>query len=256
MLSLLLAAGGAAISAWADEVPDFEREARIVEQVEPYLFEGEPLWLEGGGREFLAVHIEVEEADGTVILLHGRDVHLDEEELIGPLRTGLAERGWATLSLQMPVLAKGKTYYDYLPILGYAHPRIEAAIDYLESRGVSRIILAAHSCGVHMANDWMNSVAEPRIDGYIAMGLGVTDVGQDLKTPFPIGRLSVPVLDIYGTGEYPRPLAMVPHRQELLRQNGNPLSAQVPVEGATHFFRGYGDVMIGKLADWLDGFSR
>lgn len=252
---LLVTAYSGSVSAKGDEWPDYERETRINEQVEPYLFDGDAVWLSDGEREFLTVQIKVDDSRGAVILLHGRDVHLDEEELIGPLRIGLAEHGWDTLSVQMPVLEKGKTYFDYLPILKYAHPRIEAAIRYLEEQGASRIVLAAHSCGVHMANDWMNSISEPPIDGYIAMGLGTTDAGQELKTPFPIGKLKIPVLDIYGTKEYPRPLAMVPYRQKLLERNGNPLSAQVSVEGASHFFRGYGPTMVGKLAEWLDGFD-
>lgn len=244
------------VPALGDDVPDYDREARINEQVEPYLFDGDAVWLSDGEREFLSVHIEAEDSRGAVILLHGRDVHLDEEELIGPLRVGLSEHGWDTLSVQMPVLGKGKTYFDYLPILKYAHPRIEAAARYLEEQGAARIVLAAHSCGVHMANDWMNRIPDPPIDGYIAMGLGTTDIGQDLQTPFPIGDLAIPVLDIYGTREYPRPLEMVPYRQELLKQNGNPLSMQIPVDGATHFFHGYGEVMVGKLAEWLDGFGQ
>ena len=244
-----------AIPALGDDVPDYSREARINEQIEPYLFDGDAVWLFDGEREFLSVYIEADDSRGAVILLHGRDVHLDEEELIGPLRVGLSEHGWDTLSVQMPVLEKGKTYLDYLPILKYAHPRIEAAIRYLAEQGATRIVLAAHSCGVHMANDWMNSTSDPPIDGYIAMGLGTTDIGQDLQTPFPIGNLAIPVLDIYGTREYPRPLEMVPYRQELLKQNGNPMSMQIPVEGATHFFRGYGQVMVEKLAEWLDGFE-
>lgn len=245
-----------AIPALGDDVPDYGREARINEQIEPYLFDGDAVWLSDGEREFLSVHIEVEDSRGAVILLHGRDVHLDEEELIGPLRVGLSEHGWDTLSIQMPVLEKGKTYLDYVPILKYAHPRIEAAVRYLEEQGAARIVLAAHSCGVHMANDWMNSISDPPIDGYIAMGLGTTDIGQELQTPFPIGNLAIPVLDIYGTREYPRPLQMVPYRQELLKQNGNPMSMQIPVEGATHFFRGYGQIMVEKLAEWLEGFGQ
>ncbi len=255
-MTMLLCAVILEIPAFGDDVPDYDREARINEQIEPYLFDGDAVWLSDGEREFLSVHIEVEASRGAIILLHGRDVHLDEEELIGPLRVGLSEHGWDTLSVQMPVLEKGKTYYDYVPILKYAHPRIEAAVRYLEEQGATTIVLAAHSCGVHMANDWMNSVSDPPIDGYIAMGLGTTDAGQDLQTPFPIGNLAIPVLDIYGTREYPRPLDMVPYRQELLKQNGNPMSMQIPVEGATHFFHGYGQVMVGKLAGWLDGLGQ
>lgn len=236
-------------------IPDYAREGRIAEQIEPDIFDGEAVWLSADGREFLSIHIPVEAAQGAVLLLHGRDVSPEEQELIGPLRVGLAEAGWTTLALQMPVLAKGGTYYDYLPILRFAHARIEAGIAYLKAQGERRIILAAHSCGAHMANDWLNHTPHPGIDGYIAMGLGTTDAGQDLRTPFPIADLDVPVLDIYGSEEFPRPLAMVPERQELLKRNGHPRSSQVRVAGAGHYFRDYGDEMVVLLGQWLDSLN-
>ena len=238
-----------------DVTPDYEREQRIAEQIEPDIFDGEAVWLSDGDREFLSIHIDVEEAKGAVILMHGRDVSPEEQELIGPLRVGLAEAGWTTLALQMPVLEKGKKYYDYLPILPFAHPRIEAAINFLREQGESPIILAAHSCGAHMTNSWLNTDPGVPIDGYIAMGLGATDSGQDLRTPFPIDRITVPVLDIYGSEEFPRPLSMVDERREMLARNGNPLSAQVVVEGANHYFTGYGDRMVEELSAWLDTLS-
>ena len=232
--------------------PDFEREDRIVEQIAPDIFDGEAVFLTADDREFLAIHIEVDDAKGAIILLHGRDVNAEEQELIGPLRVGLAEQGWTTLSLQMPVLAKGKTYYDYLPILPYAHPRIEAAIDFLKTAGESKVIVAAHSCGAHMANHWLGENGDASIDGYIAMGLGATDAGQDLQTPFPIGDMTVPVLDLYGSEEFPRPMEMRGHRQQLLAQNGNPLSAQIELEGADHYFKGKGEEAMEIITNWLN----
>jgi len=235
----------------ADNLPDYAREQRITEQIEPDIFDGEAVWLNDGDRDFLGIYIYQKNAYGTVLLLHGRDVNAEEQELIGPLRVGLAENGWNTLSLQMPVLAKGKTYYDYLPILDFASTRIDAAISFVESQGERKIIIAAHSCGAHMANNWFNKQSGNSVDGYIAMGLGATDAGQDLKTPFPIANLNIPVLDIYGSDEFPGPLSMVNDRLAMLRENGHPYSEQITVDGANHYFTGYGDMMVEHLSRWL-----
>lgn len=237
---------------YADEIPDYAREQRIAEQIEPQIFDGEAIWLEANGREFLAIHMLSEDPKGTVIILHGRDVSPEDQNVAGPMRVGLAENNWSTLALQMPVLAKGKKYYDYLPILNFAHGRIEAAIIHLRSQGEETIILAGHSCGAHMANHWLNARGDKMIQGYIAIGLGTTDAGQDLKTPFPIGNMTVPVLDIYGSEEYPRPLAMVPERQDLIEQNGNASSAQIKVDGANHYFSEAGEVLTERVLEWLD----
>ena len=240
------------LPAFADQLPDYEREQRIAEQIEPQIFDGEAVWLEADDREFLAIHMQADDSKGSVIILHGRDVSPEDQNVAGPMRVGLAENGWSTLALQMPVLSKGKKYYDYLPILKFGHQRIEAAIDYLRSFGEETVVLAGHSCGAHMANDWLNLKGDSRIQGYIAIGLGATDAGQDLKTPFPIGNMTVPVLDIYGSEEFPRPLQMAQNRRDLLAQNANASSTQIEVDGANHYFTDAGDQLTEQVLNWLN----
>ncbi len=239
-------------STYADGAPDYDREARIAEQIEPQVFDGEVVWLNDGEREFLSIYTEAEASRGSVLVLHGRDVNPEDLNVAGPVRVALAEQGWSTLAIQLPVLAKGKKYYDYLPILHLAGPRIEAAIAYLKEQENEKVIIAAHSCGAHMANHWLNSHGDDAIDGYIAMGLGATDSGQELKTLFPIGNMRVPVLDIYGENEFPRPLDMVDDRLAMLKMNGHPDSTQIVVEDADHYFANAGDRLSEKILEWLD----
>ncbi len=256
-LTLILLSFCSVINAQSIE-PDYGREARIAEQIEPDIFDGEAQWLTAGERQFLAIYMQADEPKGSVVILHGRDVNPEDANVAGPLRIGLVDAGWSTLAIQMPLLEKGMTYYDYLPILDYAQPRIEAAISFLRDQGEQTVVLAAHSCGVHMANQWLNQKGESMIDGFVAMGLGTTDYGQDLKTPFAMGNMTIPVLDIYGSEEFPRPLAMLKDRQAMLDKNGNPGSTQIAVEGADHYFHDKGDALTEKVAEWLNAmdFSR
>jgi hypothetical protein len=60
-------------------------------------------------------------------------------DTIKPLRTGLTEKGWHTLSVQMPVLGKEAKYYDYVPIFPYSHERIDAAINFYKAKGIDNI---------------------------------------------------------------------------------------------------------------------
>ena len=55
-------------------------------------------------------------AAGGVVVVHGLGVHPDWG-LIGGLRSGLADAGYVTLSVQMPVLAATATRDDYAPTL-------------------------------------------------------------------------------------------------------------------------------------------
>ncbi|MCK5923477.1 MAG: DUF3530 family protein [Methylococcales bacterium] len=239
-------------------VPYYAREERVVEQIEPDIFDGDAVTLSTEKRDFLGIYLEADEPKGSVLVLHGRDVHPEDANVAAPLRIGLAEAGWTTLAIQLPLLQKGSTYYDYVPILGYAHPRIEAAIKFLRDQGQETVIVAAHSCGAHMANSWLNQNGDSAIEGYVAMGLGTTDYRQNLQTPFPLAKMSVPVLDIYGEKEFPRPLAMRADRLAMLKQGGNAGSKQMSVVGADHWFHGEGEVLTEKVAEWLNAtdFSR
>ncbi len=233
---------------------DLEREQRIHDQIVDAIFDGEPLTLNAAGHEFLAIHMmsEAEKKKGAVILLHGRGLHPDQTNIVPPLRVGLAERGWDTLALQMPVLGKEAKYYDYVPILPEAHPRIEAAITFLRKQGVKRIVLIAHSCGAHMAMSWVRKTGDGAIDAYVGIGMGATDYKQPMREPFPLDKMKVPLFDIYGSDDYPAVLRMAPERKAKINRAGNPQSAQQVIAGADHYFGGHNEELVEAVADWLD----
>lgn len=239
--------------AYADESPDYEREARLAEQIVDDLFDGEPVWLEANEHPFLAIHTLNEDAPkGSVVILHGRGYHPDWQEVAGPLRTGLVDAGWSTLSVQMPVLEKGKKYFDYLPLFQFAHQRIEASIRFLREQSDQPVILVAHSCGAHMANDWLNHNDDTLIDGYVILGAGATDYKQEIQTDFPFAKMQVPIFDLYGANEFPRPIAMLPERKELLKLGGNAQSTQQLLPNADHYFHDSGPGLTQAVADWLN----
>ena len=254
----------AAILAWipagltipvpAAPAQDFERERRLEAEIIDTILDGEPVRLDAAGRSFLAIHTEAEAGDGprgAVIVMHGRGFHPDWAEVAGPLRTALPEHGWDTLSLQMPVLEKGAEYYDYVPILPAAFPRIRAGIEFLRARGARAVVLAAHSCSVHMAMAFVRRDGDAGFDGFIGIGMGATDYRQPMREPFPLASMSVPVLDLFGAEDYPAVLGKAPARLAAMRAAGNSLSAQRIVPGAGHFFRDREDALIGAVTQWL-----
>ena len=93
---------------------DLEREQRLAEQTVDAIFDGTPVMLQADGRDFLGIFMAADGLPerGAAIILHGRGTHPDWGQVAGPLRTALPAYGWSTLSLQMPVLEKGATYYD------------------------------------------------------------------------------------------------------------------------------------------------
>ncbi len=246
-----LLAGGAA----AAEVSDLAREQRLREQIVDAILDGEPVDLAVGQRAFLGIYTEAEEKPvrGAAIVLHGRGFHPDWADVAAPLRVGLAERGWHTLSLQMPVLGKDAKYYDYLPVFPEAVPRIEAGIDFLRAQGVAKIALVAHSCGVHMSMAWFERHGDARISAYVGIGMGATDYRQPMPKPFPLARFKVPVLDLYGSADFPAVGRLAPRRWAAMQQAGHPGSRQVVVDGADHYFHDRDEDVLEPVAAWLAG---
>lgn len=235
------------------EASDIEREKRLASQIVDSIMDGEPLFLNSGEHEFLSIYTEADEPAGAVIIMHGRGFHPNWTDVAYPLRVGLVEQGWNTLSLQMPVLGKEAKFYDYLEIMDEAAPRIEAGIDFLKQQGNDRIILIAHSCSVHMTMAWIDAGGMRDIDGLVGIGMGAVDYQQPMKKPFPLEKITVPVLDVYGEEEYPAVIRGAPERLTAIREAGNPKSRQVTVPGANHYFSDEGDALLEVVGPWLQG---
>ena len=253
--ALVLAGGLAAVTVPVHlaAAQDLERERRLEAEIVDMLLDGEPVHLDADGHSFLAIHTEA--GDGgprkAVIVLHGRGFHPDWPEVAGPLRAELPGHGWDTLSLQMPVLGKSARYYDYVPIFPAAFPRIRAGIEYLRTRGADPVVLAAHSCSVHMAMAYARRHGDAGFDGFIGIGMGATDYRQPIHEPLPLAAMSVPVLDLFGDEDYPAVLREASARLAAIRAAGNPRSAQRVVRGAGHFFRDSDEELVDAVAQWL-----
>jgi hypothetical protein len=95
---------------------DYEREQRWAEQTLPTLLVGNAEWLQQkNGHRFLALYTEATAARGAAIIAHGRGWSPDFE-LYGSLRTKLADSGYTTLSIQLPVLGGSGKIGDYIPL--------------------------------------------------------------------------------------------------------------------------------------------
>ena len=232
---------------------DLEREKRLADEIVDMIVDGEPVWLTAEKHSFLAIYTPTTQrhAHGTVIILHGRGMHPDWADVVSPLRTGLPASGWHTLSLQMPVLGKEAKYNDYVPIFPESIPRIQAAIQYLHDTGVKHIVLVAHSCGAHMAMHWIAKNGDKDISAYVGIGMGATDYKQPMQESFPLARMHVPVLDVYGSAEFPQVLNMAPERAAAIRKAGNTQSQQIVIPGADHYFHEHNKELVEVVGEWL-----
>jgi pimeloyl-ACP methyl ester carboxylesterase len=262
VVSCILAATLTTVWLAPAQASDLQREKRMADEIVDAILDGDAVFLKAADdsseHEFLSIYTEAadEPARGTAIILHGRGFHPDWQDAINPLRVGLTESGWNTLSVQMPVLEKQAKYYDYLPLFPQAIPRIEAAIAYareeLAANDVDgRVVLIAHSCGAHMAMAWADVDSFESIDAYVGVGMGATDYKQPMLHPFPLGKIKVPVLDVYAQNDFPAVIKMAPDRLAMIKKAGNKKSAQAVVEDSDHYYTDRGDALTEVISDWL-----
>lgn len=233
---------------------DVAKEKRWADQIADMLIDGEAVWLEAGGHRFLVIYTEANTVSPKrgVILMHGIGVHPNWNQVIYPLRTGLAERGMSTLSLQMPILRNEAEAIEYAPLMAEAGPRIEAGIRFLKAKGVAEIVIAGHSLGATMGAYYLAGGAAA-VRAFVAVGMGGRPDEPRMDTVSFLRRIQVPVLDLYGSDDLPQILQAVEARAAAARAAANTAYRQMRVENANHFFDGKNDVLLKTVSDWLAG---
>ncbi|MBN4080437.1 DUF3530 family protein, partial [Beggiatoa alba] len=217
---------------------DLAKEKRWADQIVDSLMSGDAVWLEDGKNKFLGLYTEASstKTHGAIIVVHGIGVHPNWPDVILPIRTELPEQGWATLSIQMPILENEKTTKDYLPLFEEVGPRFTAAIDFLKTKNIQNIVIAAHSLGTSMTNNYLATQPDPAIRAYIAVSMP-NDPGElKLNTVKQLSKITtIPVLDIFGSQDLESVMRFSKNRL-LAGKKGNPKYKQVIIKGADHFY--------------------
>ncbi len=141
---------------------DYAREARLAQEIVPAIVVGDAVYLATARQpRVLALYTDAVApaiAKAAVIVVHGVGVHPDWA-LINGLRTGLAEAGMSTLSVQMPVLSADAPREQYATLFPESNERLAAAVAFLRERGAERIAIVSHSMGASMADAYFSSSA-------------------------------------------------------------------------------------------------
>lgn len=231
---------------------DLAKEKRWAEQVVEAIFDGDAVWLNDGKNDFLGIYMAAEEdKKRAVILMHGTGIHPDWQQVIQPLRIGLTEHSWNTLSIQMPILANEAEYSDYAPLYDDVAGRINAAIKFLLDRGFNDIVLLGHSQGAAMAAYYLStSTSTAQIQGFVAIGMAAFTGDDRMDSIQSLQKITVPVLDLYGEDDLDAILMSVPQRAQAAKKAGNKRFTQMKIAG-NHFFDGQDDILLETVADWL-----
>lgn len=235
----------------------FSQEDLLARELEAQLEPGQVLRLSAGNHRFLALFSEARtpKSRGGIILIHDIGGHPDWPQAIGPLRNKLPDFGWNTLSLQMPLPSNRADEREYSALFAEAVKRIKAAIEFFGRKGIYNLVLIGHSVGGAIG---MNYVANKSLDakGIIALvGIAVYDhhlVQRQFPTPDAVGRIALPILDIFGNLDTDAVHESAKLRADHAKKNGRNRYQQLIIPGADHFFTGLENTLITRLRGWLN----
>ncbi len=223
------------------QAADYAREQKWADEVTPGVVVGDPVYLEqANAHKFLTLFTETPHAKAALLIVHGLGVHPDWG-LIGVLRSQLAEHGYTTLSVQMPVLANEAGEQDYPATFAEASERLQVAVDFLHAKGYQKIAIVSHSMGSRMTHGYLSAHPAAPIAAWVAIGMGSADSYAAMK---------MPVLDLYGANDLPQVLNGAKQRGQSLK--GKAKSSQVVVPHADHFFNDHDTELVQNVQSYLD----
>ena len=227
---------GVAQAQFADDA----REDRWAQQVVPQVVVGDVVWLSTPQRaRVLALFTDAQPRKGGVIIVHGFGVHPDWG-LNGVLRVELADRGFATLSVQMPVLSADKTRELYRPLLGVAGDRVAAALRDLRGRGIAKVAIVSHSIGGSIVDAYLARPDALPVAAWIPIGM----LADFARAP------RMPILDIIAERDFAEVVASGVLRAPQLPRDR--CSRVVTVAGADHYFGRSTDNLAAQIVPFLD----
>jgi len=223
----------------ATDVPDYAREKKWADEVVPGLVVGDPVYLQTprGHHKFLTLFTPVAGTVKAVIVVHGMGIHPDWG-MVGTLRTELADRGFTTLSIQMPVLAADAKGEAYPPTFTEAAERIGEAVAFLKAKGYTQLAIVSHSMGSRMSRVYLAGKPDAAVKSWVSLGISYDDYAG----------IKLPVMDIYGDNDLPPVLDKAQKRKGSLKAAG---SKQVVMAHADHFYSGHEAEMVAAVADFL-----
>ncbi|ARU31159.1 hypothetical protein CAP31_05325 [Sulfuriferula sp. AH1] len=220
---------------------DYAREKKWADEVVPGVVAGDPVYLEQpDGHKFLTLYTPAKDARAALIIVHGMGVNPDWG-LIGVLRSQLPDRGYTTLSIQMPVLASNAKATAYPATFPEAVQRLNIAVDFLKAKGYTKIGLVSHSMGSRMSAVYMTGKPDAAVKAWVAIGMADR---VDYR------KVGVPVLDLYGENDLPDVLKNARARKTALQ--GKTGSKQEMVAHADHFFDNMDEQLVNIVSKYLD----
>ena len=229
-------------------------ESQIASQLAEGREPGELIQLVSVGAPFIGLYSQpsANQAQGAIILLHHMGGHPDWPQVVNPLRVQMAERGWAVLSIQMPILEPGEPIADYGKTVEQARTRIDVAVQHLVEQGHENIIIAGYSFGAALAVDYLATTKRTSINALVGISMQTQPfLSPRLELLEQLAKIRVPVLDIYGSRDFDSVIKQADARKSVVNNAGNADYHRRVIEAADHYFSGLEAVLSSRIHGWL-----
>ncbi|MCN4144936.1 MAG: alpha/beta hydrolase family protein [Thiohalomonas sp.] len=204
-------------------------------------------------------------SNAAIVLMHGTEAHPDWNDIIHPLRVELPDKGWATLSIQLPLVfptSDNKQEEDLqsrTQVIESSVPRIDAAINFLRAKGYDYISIVAHSFGTLMSLNYLQRKVDKVtakgtlvINSAVIIGTPSSGTSAPLNSPVMIEKIKIPLLDLYGSKDLDSVMRSAKARKTAARKIPNKQFRQVQTIGADHFYRGLDEELVLYITNWLN----
>lgn len=204
--------------------------------------------LSSGDDNFIALAVRQRTAtpQGGVLILHDQGHNPDWPHRLQQSRRFLPDVGWDTLSIAMPT-TNGRSEE---PVAQQTLDRIAAGLQQLNRQGLFNIVLLGYGDGAYWAARYMAERLRPQDDiGYALVMVETTPDRADL--PELLGRLTVPVLDLYFN---PGPWARANARERKAEAARNKLQRYTQIldpPGGSFYSEAYPSRSTRRLWGWL-----
>lgn len=219
------------------------------------------VWLRSNGTDFLALSAKAPAAEerGGVILLHDIGDHPDWPEIISPLRNGLPEKGWSTLSIQLPLRSRDVEINarNQQKIIDQTQARIAAAVEYFTHTGIYNIAFIGHGLGATAISRFLSNDLPLHhavyIKAFIAIRFRAHEQLPTAYLPQALLQSSVPlpIFELLGTRESSTIQQQAEQRKTVATQTQHPHFRQTMLSSANNNFWRADALLLSRVSGWL-----
>ncbi len=261
-------------------------EQQLSQTVSTQISQGNPVWLNTSSGKFLAIfdkELSIAEK-GTAILLPSLNDSVNASGIMRQLRTMLPQFGWTTLALQLPLLDESSSsIYDYIDMEGEINTRLTAAINFIMNKGSKNIIIIGKGIGAAAGANFLAKNNNGEINALIGISMtGYHYQESWIYSPSSLARITLPILDIYGSQDHINVINSASDRMEASkqanqesikeklservaqlnetrvaqeRQTGRTVYTQLTITGADNDFNGLTRHVSKKILGWLKNYA-